>query len=110
MLIYLNTGTKMRPVVDGYNLKFLDAGILIMAAVVIVAYIMYTVSPEVVHRVKSNQLYLTAFFVLLGILRYLQIVFVEENSGSPTQVLLHDRFLQLNLGGWAICFAWLIYG
>jgi len=110
ILIFLNTGNKMRPVVDGYNLKFLDAGIQIMAAVVIVAYIMYTVSPEVVHRTQTEHLYLTAFFVIFGILRYLQTIFVEENSGSPTQILLHDHFLQAVLGGWALSFAWLIYG
>jgi len=110
ILIFINTGNKIRSVVDGYNLKFLDAGIQIMAAVVIVAYIMYTVSPEVVQRTQSDHLYLTAFFVIFGILRYLQIIFVEEDSGSPTLILLRDRFLQSILGGWAICFAWLIYG
>jgi hypothetical protein len=31
---------------------------------------------------------------LLGLLRYLQITFVEEKSGSPTMVLIKDYLLQ----------------
>ncbi len=38
VLIYLNTGKKMRKVIDGYNLQFLDVAMAIMASVVIVAY------------------------------------------------------------------------
>ena len=37
VLIFLNTGDKMRKVVDSYNLQFLDSAMAIMAAVVIVS-------------------------------------------------------------------------
>jgi 4-hydroxybenzoate polyprenyltransferase len=109
VLIYLETGKKMRKVVDGYNLQFVDGAMMIMASVVIVAYVIYTTSSEVIERVQSEYLYLTAFFVVLGILRYLQIVFVGKDSGSPTQIVLKDRFMQLTLLGWIIFFAWIIY-
>ena len=39
ILIYLDTGKKMRKVVNGYNLQLLDTAMAIMASVVIVAYI-----------------------------------------------------------------------
>jgi hypothetical protein len=42
--------------------------------------------------------------VIVGILRYMQITFVEENSGSPTKLLLKDRFLQLVIVGWILAF------
>jgi len=45
VLIYLDTGKKMRKVIDGYNLQFLDTAMAIMASVVIVAYTIYTTSP-----------------------------------------------------------------
>ncbi len=38
VLIYLDTGKKMRKVIDGYNLQFLDTAMAIMASVVIVSY------------------------------------------------------------------------
>jgi len=109
VLLYLNTGKKMRKVVDGYNLQFLDGAMMVMASVVIVAYTIYTTSPEVVARVQNEYLYLTAFFVILGILRYLQITFVEEDSGSPTRIVLKDHFIQLTLLGWIASFAWILY-
>lgn len=108
-LIFLDTGKKMRKVIDGYNLQFIDAAMMIMAAVVIVAYIQYATSAGVAARWDSEHLYLTAFFVVVGILRYLQIAFVEQNSGSPTRLLLKDTFLQVTVFGWMVSFAWIIY-
>ena len=81
----------------------------IMASVVIVAYTIYTTSTEVIARFHSEYLYLTAFFVILGIMRYLQIAFVHKDSGSPTKIVLKDRFMQLTLLGWIISFAWILY-
>ncbi len=109
VLIYLDTGKKMRKVIDGYNLQFLDTSMSIMASVVIVAYTIYTTSPEVMARLHSQYLYLTALFVILGILRYLQIAFVHEDSGSPTRIVLKDRFMQLTLLGWVLTFTWILY-
>lgn len=109
VLIYLETGKKMRKVVDGYNLRFLDIAMAIMASVVIVSYTIYTTSEIAVERLHSEYLYLTALFVILGVLRYLQITFVLQDSGSPTKIVLKDRFMQLTLLGWVISFAWILY-
>jgi decaprenyl-phosphate phosphoribosyltransferase len=109
VLIYLDTGKKMRKVIDGYNLQFLDTAMAIMASVVIVAYIIYTTSPEVLARAQNKYLYLTSLFVILGIMRYLQIAFVFKNSGSPTKIVLKDRVMQLILVGWIITFIWILY-
>ncbi len=109
VLIYLNTGKKMRKVIDGYNLQFLDTAMAIMASVVIVSYTIYTTSPEVVARVHSEYLYLTALFVILGIMRYLQVALVLKDSGSPTKIVLKDRFMQLTLIAWVLTFAWILY-
>ena len=109
VLIYLDTGKKMRKVIDGYNLQFLDTAMAIMASVVIVSYTIYTTSPEVVARVHSEYLYLTSLFVILGIMRYLQVAFVLKDSGSPTKIVLNDRFMQLTLIGWVLTFAWILY-
>ncbi len=109
VLLFLNTGTKTRKVIDGYNLRFLDSAMAIMASVVIVSYILYTISAEVLEELHSNYLYLTALFVILGILRYMQIAFVDEDSGSPTEIFWKDRFTQLNLLCWVLVFAWILY-
>lgn len=109
VLIFLDTGKKMRKVVDGYNLQFLDTAMAIMASVVIVAYTIYTTSAEVEAKFNSEYLYLTAFFVILGVMRYLKIAFVHKDSGSPTKIVSTDRFMQLILLGWVITFTWILY-
>lgn len=108
VLIFETTGKRMRKALEGYNSEFLDYAMMIMASIVIVAYIQYTVSDEIVARLGED-LYFTAFFVLLGVLRYMQISFVYKDSGSPTKILLKDRFVQLCILGWIAAFAWILY-
>ncbi len=109
VLLFNQSGQKMRKSVDGYNLEFINATMVIMAAVVIVAYIMYTISEEVIQHFHTPYLYATSLFVILGIIRYLQITFVKNKSGNPTQILLKDRFIQLVLMGWIVTFFLIIY-
>lgn len=109
VLLLMNTGIKNRKVADGYNIKLIDGTMMIMASVVIVSYILYTTSPSVIQRMQNEYLYLTVLFVITGIMRYLQITFIEENSGSPTMVVLKDKFLQINICSWIMSFVWIIY-
>ena len=102
-------GKQTRSKIDHYNLEFINAGMVMMSAVVIVAYIFYTISPEVTTRFGSSNLYVTTAFVILGIMRYMQITFVEASSGSPTEVLLTDRLLQMTILAWLLTFVFLIY-
>lgn len=109
VVLYEGTGQLTRKNVNRYNLPFLNQVISIVASITMVCYIMYTVSPEVVDRMESNYIYLTSIFVLAGIIRYLQLTIVDVKSGSPTKVLMNDRFIQLCILGWVICFAIIIY-
>lgn len=97
-------GQQTRKNIDGYNLEFVNASMVLMAGVVIVSYIMYTISPEVTARLGTEYLFLTSFFVILGILRYMQITFVEEDSASPTKVVIKDTFLKLTIFFWLLSF------
>jgi decaprenyl-phosphate phosphoribosyltransferase len=106
---FMNTGKKMRKVIDGYNLQLIDGAMTIMASVVIVSYLLYTTSIEVINRINSEYLYLTSFFVILGVLRYMQISFVENNSGSPTKILYKDKFMLINILVWVFSFIYIIY-
>ena len=103
------TGEPPRKNTIRYNLTFINQAITITAAVTLVCYIMYTVSPEVTVRFHSDMLYLTSVFVLLGRLRYMQLTVVDKKSGDPTKVMLRDRFTQLVVVAWALTFLVLIY-
>ena len=103
------TGIAPRRNTIRYNLTFINQAITILASVTIVCYIMYTVSPEVVSRTGSEYIYLTTVFVLLGLLRYIQITVVDKRSEDPTKIILTDRFLQLVVLAWAAVFFTAIY-
>lgn len=103
-------GQSFRKALEGYNLQFLDVSMVVCSTVAIVAYLMYCFSPEVTGRIGSDKIYYTAFFVIIGILRYLQLTLVYNKTESPTRALLRDGFLQVVLLCWIGAFAWLLYG
>lgn len=103
------TGEAPRKNTGRYNLTFINQAVTITAAVTLVCYIMYTVSPDVVERTRSPYLYLTSVFVLVGLLRYLQITVVELRSGDPTKVMLRDHFMQTVVVLWLLSYTFIIY-
>jgi len=109
VLLFNKTGQKMRKVIDGYNLNFVDKAMTLMAGIVIVSYLMYCVSPEVISRTGSDKLYLTLIYVIIGIMRYMQITFVEEASESPTKILVKDRMMQIIILLWIVTFGIILY-
>jgi len=109
VLIFLNSGEKARKSVDGYTLSFIDGSMVVMAAVTIVSYVMYTMSPEITAKFGTGHLYLTTIFVILGVMRYLQITMVEQRSADPAEILIRDSFLQIAILGWIVMFGLLIY-
>jgi decaprenyl-phosphate phosphoribosyltransferase len=105
----VDQGHQVRKAIDGYNAEFISLAMGVMASVIIVAYILYTVSPEIVAKHGTKRLYMSSVWVILGILRYLQITFVEEDSGSPTRVLIRDRALQAIIALWLVNIYLLLY-
>jgi 4-hydroxybenzoate polyprenyltransferase len=102
-------GHVIRKSTQKYNLVYINSCVTLLSAVMVVAYIMYTVSPEVTQRFKSDYLFMTTIFVIAGIMRYLQIVFVERNSGSPTNIFIRDKFILATIAGWILSFYFIIY-
>ena len=109
LAIYEETGKSMRDNIYRYNLPFMNQTIGVIASITMVCYIMYTVNQDVMDRFNTQYLFTTSFFVLAGIIRYLQLTIVDVKSGSPTKVLLNDHFLQVCILGWLMTFFLLIY-
>lgn len=109
VVIYAETGVLTRAHIVKYNVAFLDMALAVISTTIMICYVMYTVSPDVMDRIGSDYLYTTSVLVLLGLLRYLQITIVDRRSGSPTKVFLHDRFIQVCIALWMISYAGLLY-
>lgn len=105
--IYEKTGEERRASIAGYSLNFVDTSMAIVASVTMVSYILYAV--EASANGSNEYLYLTSFFVLIGLLRYLQIAFVEGGAGEPTKVVTRDRHLMVQVGMFVMSFGYLLY-
>jgi decaprenyl-phosphate phosphoribosyltransferase len=109
LLLKGETGTDMRKSMRGYNLDFLNTMLGLSSAIIIVAYINYTVSPITVRRLGTSNLYYSGLFVIAGLMRYLQITFVLKKSGSPTEILYKDLFIQITLALWILSIYAILY-
>jgi 4-hydroxybenzoate polyprenyltransferase len=92
-----------------YSPYFLDQMISVVTASTVVAYAFYTVSPEVREKLHTDELYLTVPFVLFGIFRYLYLIHQRAEGGNPTQLLVSDRPLWVNVVLWIATAVWLLY-
>lgn len=108
-LLYERSGVAMRQAIKGYNRPFLDHTLTMIVGVLLICYLLYTLSAEVHKEPGGDYLYLTALPVLVGLLRYLQITLVEERSGSPTQVVYRDAIIGLCVVMWGVLFGLLRY-
>ena len=109
VLIYESNNVIVRENIVRYNRSFLNLTLSIIATITIVCYIMYTVSPQVISNFHTEYVYVTSIFVLIAILRYLQVTIVDGKSGSPTKILLEDRFIQSCIGLWILSFIIILY-
>ncbi|HYD47241.1 MAG TPA: decaprenyl-phosphate phosphoribosyltransferase [Terriglobales bacterium] len=101
--------THHRASLREYSPYFLDQMISVVTASTVVAYAIYTVSPEVREKLGTELLYLTIPFVLFGIFRYLYLVHQREQGGNPSRVLLSDRPLLADILLWFLTVAVLLY-
>ena len=80
-----------------YSLPMLDQFIAVTAASCILAYGLYTVSPDTVKHVGTDDLKFTVPFVIYGFFRYLFLMHRRNMGGSPEKVLLSDPPLIIDL-------------
>jgi len=96
-------------VVKGYSSAFLNYSMVTLAAVIIVAYLMYTLSPEIRVRMGTDYLFITVFWVIAGILRYLQLLFIFQVKVNPVVLLWNDTPLKIVLLAWVLHFMYFLY-
>ncbi len=82
-----------RRVLDGYTLPFLDQMTIVVSAMTIMTYSLYSFSAP--NLPENHAMMLTIPFVIYGIFRYLYLVQVKHSGEAPTEVLYTDRPLQI---------------
>jgi 4-hydroxybenzoate polyprenyltransferase len=96
-----------RKVFDGYTIPLLDQYITIVSSTTIVAYSLYTFSAP--NLPANHTMMLTIPFVVYGIFRYLQLIQFGHAAGSPDEVALKDRPLQITVLLWGLAVIAIFY-
>lgn len=89
-----------RRVLEHYSAGMLDQLITIAASATVIAYSLYTVSPDTVAMHGTSWLIATVPFVLYGLMRYLYLLHRRGGGGDPASELLGDKHLLLAFVGW----------
>jgi 4-hydroxybenzoate polyprenyltransferase len=100
--------TDHRPILKEYNTAFLDQMISVVTASTLIAYCLYTISEETVAKFGTRKLIYTVPFVLYGIFRYLYLIHLKAEGGSPEFLIIKDKPLLLDLFLWIAAVALII--
>lgn len=102
--------SKHRRILGQYSPELLNQMIAVVTAACIVAYCLYTLSPETITKFGTKNLILTVPFVVYGIFRYLFITYQKAQTDIPERVLLQDLPLQICLFAWIVsCILIIVY-
>jgi len=98
-----------RPILEEYSPYLLDQMIGVVTASTLVAYCFYAISPETAAKLGTTHLGVTIPFVLYGIFRYLYLVHLKREGGSPSELLVSDRPLLVCVALWALSVILVLY-
>lgn len=107
--VHQERAREQRAVLEHYSVELLDALTTLCAGTTLVAYAIYTIWPETVAKVHSQGLLYTVPFVAYGLFRYLWLVRVRDRGEDPSQVLVQDRPLLINVALWGLTVSIVLY-
>ncbi|HWZ86925.1 MAG TPA: UbiA prenyltransferase family protein [Thermoanaerobaculia bacterium] len=107
----VRSSSEHRPALASYGAEGLDYLFIVTGLSTVSAYSAYSVLPETATRYGGHTLAATVPFVVLGLARYVHLVYRRGGGGSPTQALLvDDPWLLVIVMGWVATAGWIIYG
>jgi 4-hydroxybenzoate polyprenyltransferase len=100
---------RHRKTLDDYSKEFLDAMIAVVTAATVIAYAIYTIWPATVDKFHTEHLIYTVPFVVFGLFRYMYLVIMKNRGGSPSDVLVSDLPLVIDIILWVFVAGLILY-
>ncbi|MEO8430935.1 MAG: UbiA family prenyltransferase [Acidobacteriota bacterium] len=105
------SSSEHRAVLASYGVEGLDFLFIVTALTTVSAYAAYSVTPSTLQIHGGRSFAPTVPFVVLGVARYVRLVYRQGGGGNPTQTLLiDDPWLLVIVVGWVATAGWIIYG
>jgi len=101
-LLTLNDATSHRESLAEYSPQLLDQLVAITAGGSVISYAIYTIWPDTVDKFGTTNLVYTVPLVLIGVMRYLYLVYNKQKGGSPSDLLLNERFILIDVVAWIL--------
>jgi 4-hydroxybenzoate polyprenyltransferase len=101
--------SEQRKVLDEYTLRFADQMVTITASGAVISYALYTISERTVSIFKTEALIYTTVFVLYGIFRYMYLIYRKNIGENPTDIILSDAPMLINILLWFVSCVIIIY-
>lgn len=98
-----------RSVLSFYEHNFINQLIGTTSGITIMCYALYTIDASTIGHFKTKGLIYTIPFVVFGIFRYFQIVYVKSSGEDPTKIFLTDAPIFLDVLLWIFFFSAIIY-
>ncbi|HUT75151.1 MAG TPA: decaprenyl-phosphate phosphoribosyltransferase [Armatimonadota bacterium] len=92
-----------------YSPQLLDQMIAVATTSTVIAYALYTMSPDTVEKFHTHNLVYTMPFVLFGIFRYLYLIHQRREGGAPERIALGDLPMLVNLVLWLAAVGLVLY-
>jgi 4-hydroxybenzoate polyprenyltransferase len=103
------SSSEHRPALAAYRREGLDFLFVVTALATVSAYSAYSVVPSTI-SMHGQSLAITVPFVVLGVARYVRLVYRRGGGGNPTRALLiDDPWILLIVLGWVAAAGWIIY-
>ena len=106
-LVALEDAIGHRRNLNVYNRPMLDQSVAVTAAGTLIAYAVYTFDSESAQYHQGMML--TIPIVAYGVFRYLYLLYLGGQGGTPETMLLTDRPLLASVATWAVASAYLFY-
>jgi hypothetical protein len=98
-----------RTALQSYTRRGLDVALFVTAGATVVTYLSYTLDAHTREFFRTDWLWLSTVFVVLGVMRFLHIVRNRPDAESPTQEMLKDGPFVAIVLGWVVAVTWVVY-
>jgi 4-hydroxybenzoate polyprenyltransferase len=108
-LVNLSEASRHRETLAEYSPTLIDQLVGITASGAVLSYSIYTIWPDTVEKFGTTHLVYTIPLVLLGVMRYLYLVYSKDKGESPSEMLLSEKFLLIDVFAWILLVVAIFY-